>query len=260
MSAAVPGIDVFSTRGVNFAAFDPSWLGVWAEPLSASHTKPHSPSEALAMSGAKAVLDGPMFEHCSGGDSDVTSQCDVIRFLQFDASRGLSFGGDSPRAGVTISVVGGRAVAASGASPASGASVAVQLYPALVLGGRNVASNASGTNGNSEGRAGLAILSDGRVAFCDGFLDMEGFANALISVGATDAGYTDGGGSTALWLEDGTMYGASEHRRVATWLTASPSGLLGIPASGWFLAAGAAVVVGSAALVYRQFVNKRKHG
>jgi len=55
-------------------------------------------------------------------------------------------------------------------------------------------------------------------------MSMQIFAAQLIDAGAIYAGYTDGGGSTHL-VTPGGIQGASEQRRVATWLIAEESGV-----------------------------------
>jgi len=254
---AIDGLEVLQSGSVTLVAFDPSWLGVYADQIGGGQVAPHTPGEALTNSNASAVLDGPEFDNCSGqslpsGNAGyASSTCSVIRFSQLDAARGVQLAGSNPGQGVTISVVNGQAVATPGDAPAPGASVAVQLWPPLVSGGVIVASD-DGSNATAEQRAALVILGDGRLAFASGAADMVGFANALINAGATDAGYTDGGGSGALWLSDGTTYGANPPRRVATWLTAAPPGTLASATPiGWVdVLVGALVVVLAAGAVY----------
>lgn len=209
--------------------FDPSTLGVWADPQGGANVAPHASADAVRFSGAQAVLDGPMFGHATADGNDATSPSDRVEYGQADAARGISFDSTRPSDGATISVVNGVASASDGWSPASGASAAVQGYPAMIRGGQNVAVaqgyNAVGHNGDPVDRAGLAILSDGRLAFVIApyGIDMEGFATAAQAAGAVELVYGDGGGSGSLHLADGTYHGSSEHRRVATWLTAGSS-------------------------------------
>lgn len=252
------GIDVSLVHGVRIAAFDASRLGVWSAPLDASSASPYGPADALTLSGADVVLDGPMFSIC-GGDSYADATCASVRFEQYDAGRGSSFAGSSGGQGLTIAVVDGQAVVSDGASIPQGASVAVQLYPPLVRAGSVVASN-TGSNADAEQRAALCVLSDGRVAFAVGAMDMVSFAAILASAGATDAGYTDGGGSAALWLSDGTHYGASEQRRVATWLVAGPaSGLSAlVPSSIGAVALVGGSVVGIGTLLWLGYQHFRR--
>lgn len=256
----ISGVDVWRSGGVTFAAFAASRLGIWSDPIpGTADAVPHSPAEALAASGADVILDGPMFANCNGGDY-ASSQCAVVRFQQIDLSSGMSFGTESQSEGITIAVVNGTAVAADGAQVPPGASVAIQCYPTLVRAGRNVADNNAGTNATAEMRAGVGILSDGRIVFAAGAVSMSGLASALIAAGAVEAGYTDGGGSTAMWLSDGQRYGASEHRRVATWIIARPETVLGslMPstASGRFVAA--ALVVAIVTGGYAWYTSRRR--
>lgn len=206
-------------------AFDASLLGVFGQPASvAGRFVPIGPDDVLTASGASAALDGVQFDTCDSAPY-ATSQCGVPVFMVYDSARGVSVAGSHPNEGMTISVANGQAVAMSGSQMAAGAQVAVQLWPSLVSGGQVVVSN-SGTNATAERRAALAIISPNQLAFVVGAANMVDFANAIAALGATDAGYTDGGGSTSL-VTQGGFFGASEHRRVPTWLIASSGGLSG---------------------------------
>src|SRR5258708_2153258 len=158
-------------------AFAPSDLGVWADPQGGANVAPHASADAVRFSGAQAVLDGPMFGHATADGNDATSPSDRVEYGQIDASRGLHFDTTLP------------------------AGAAVQGCPAMIRGGTNVAVaqgyNAVGHNGDPVDRAGLAILSDGRLAFVIApyGIDMEGFATAAQAAGAVELVYGDGGGS-----------------------------------------------------------------
>lgn len=181
---------------------------------------PMSADQALASTGADAVLDGTQFDACDGLPY-ATSQCAYPDFLAFDQSSGVSANGLRPSDGVTIGVADGQAFAMPGSQTAPGATVAMQLWPALVVGSTVVADN-SGSNATQEWRAALAIMSPDQLAFVIGPADMATFANQILQLGATDAGYTDGSYSAALATQDG-MYGPTPLRRVPLWLVARPA-------------------------------------
>lgn len=218
--------------GLTLLLFPASRLGVFAAPAGgAGQFTPISPGVVLQLSGGVAALNGPMFSNCPGqslpGDnagSYARSTCSnlssstgtgVIRYVHLDTKRGLAIGGGSA-SGITIAVVGGRAVAMHGGAVPSGATVAIQGFPPLVWGGANVTTRS--LNLGNEWRSGLAIMADGRLALAIGVMSIPAFADALIAAGAQYALYTDGGGSTSLVLPDGTRKGAGEGRRVGSWI------------------------------------------
>lgn len=211
--------DVFQSNGLTLAAFDPASLGILALPDPNGTVLPIAPGEVLHYApNADAALDGPMFDTCGGADY-ASAECDVPLFLQYDTQRNVSLPGQRPGVGVLIAVVNGAAMASRTIQVPDGASVAVQLYPALVDRGNPV----SPSDSTAEQRAALALLDDGRLAFAIGAMSMPAFAQALIDAGAIYAGYTDGGGSTHLVTPD-RVRGASEQRRVASWLVAEGGG------------------------------------
>lgn len=206
--------------GLTVYAFSPSQLDVFAQPVAGGFA-PIAPSDILAASGAVAALDGPQFENCSGQNlpygnaSYAQSQCGYPQFLVQGSA--IAHPGSRPNEGHTLSVVGGQVSIAQGAQVAPGASVAVQLWPPLVIDSQVVASNI-GSNVTVERRAALAVLPGGMLAFIVGSDDMYGFASSIQALGATFAGYTDGGGSAALVPATGGS------RPVPTWLIARASG------------------------------------
>lgn len=246
MASALPD-GLASVGGLTIYSFAPSRLGVFGA-QAAGDFAPLGPDDVLAASGAVAALDGPEFDLCAGqglpagNAAYAVAGCARPAALVYDAARGLAAPGRRSGAGLTVSVVGGRAVVAPGDAAAPGASAAVQLWPPLVSGGQVVASD-TGSNAEVNGRAALAVLDDGRLAFAVGRMPMVAFARALAAAGATDAGYTDGGGSTAL-VVPGAVYGSSERRRVPTWLTVEPAGPgAGVVVGALLAAAGVAAVV-----------------
>jgi hypothetical protein len=213
--------------------FDPSQLGLFALPLQGANVTPVGPGEVLDRANAAAALNGPMFGVCpgqslpSGNAQYAASQCDTLSYAHYDAGTGLLIPGSFAGRGITIAAVDGHAQASSGDSYPPGASVAVQLYPSLIEAGRITAS--ATVNLDRVWRSGLAILNTGQLAFVVGLLPMVDFAQALLDFGAVDAGYTDGGGSSALVTRDGVA-GATEHRPVASWLIVKkPAGFFSSP-------------------------------
>lgn len=232
--------------------FQPSQLhlGVLKVPGSARMAVPQTALGALQQSpGALAVVDGPMFDICDGQpDAYASYQCGLLLYRYLDKSRGIDAPSQRTDRGVTISVMGDRAFALPRDQVVPGASVAVQLYPPLLLNGQVVTN--PDLNQTAEWRTGLVVLSDGRLAFVAGAMALDPFARALRAAGAVHGGYLDGGGSGKMVLADGTRIGASEDRRVPSWLVVMPvagtgtgtlvvGGLLAVGA----VAVGAAIVV-----------------
>ncbi len=210
-------------------SFDPSRLGLFALPLQGNTVTPIPPSQVLALANADAALNGPMFGVCSGqslprGNAQyAVSQCDTLSYTHYDASAGINANASHDTRGITISVVNGQAQAARGESYSPDASVAVQLYPSLIESGQITAS--SDVNKDRVWRSGLAILDNGQLLFAVGNMPMVDFAQALAGLGAVHAGYTDGGGSSAL-VAPGEAAGSSENRPVASWLIVKKAGLV----------------------------------
>jgi hypothetical protein len=228
-------IETHVLGGLTLVLFPASRLSVFAVPIPgrAGEFAPIAPGVVLQQSGGIAALNGPMFENCanqdlpSGNVSYSRSVCSnlrsftshgVIRYVHLDTKRGLNTGGGSAD-GITISVVAGAPIATRGGVVPQGATAAVQGYPPLVWNGQNVTTTTLNTG--AEWRSGLAIMSDGRLALAIGAMSMTAFADALIAAGALYALYTDGGGSTSLVLPNGTRKGASEGRKVGSWLVVS---------------------------------------
>src|SRR5581483_5499433 len=208
--------------------FDPSRLGLFALPLQGNTVTPVAPSSVLGLANAEAALNGPMFGVCSGqhlprGNAQyAVSQCDTLSYTHYDASAGLDANAAHDTRGITISVVNGQAQSARGDSYSPDASVAVQLYPSLIESGQITAS--SDVNKDRVWRSGLAILNNGQLLFAVGQMPMVDFAQALAGLGAVHAGYTDGGGSSAL-VAPGESAWSTENRPVASWLIVKKSGL-----------------------------------
>lgn len=227
VAVTAAGFTVTTTGGLTIAAFPASWLRAWARSIGGNHTLPSSADEALVSGDAVACLDSVMFTICDdpAGTTEsaryAVSQCASPNYGLHDPETGLSIDAGSPDEGVTIAVVNGVASAYGGATMPDGATFAAQLYPPLVRNGVVVASN-TGDNATAEWRAALCILNDGRCAFAVAAKDMVSFATALLAAGATECGYSDGGGSARLAVAGGPVYGASENRRVAAWFLARP--------------------------------------
>lgn len=245
--------------------FEPSQLGIVASSRDRSGTYvPMRLAQAMSSSEVVAALDGPMFSTCdSAGYS--TSRCADPRFAQYDAGPGvidLANPGEASK-GITLSVRGGAARWSRSSATLPDADVVVQLYPSLVEDGRVVSVSTSGSNASRVWRAAVAQYRDGRLAFVVGVETLAGFAQALAQSGAVWAGYTDGGGSTALGMRGIdpsapiSRWGSSEDRPVAVFLVAKararasgPSGL-----SPLAKAALSGVAVAAAALAAQQVAS-----
>lgn len=218
-----PGFSQFGNLSVY--AFPASQLGIYGQQAGGpSRFLPIPADQVLEASGADAALDGTQWDNCPGndfqGDSvrNAQSTCAYPVFMAFDADSGVNAPSLRPGDGLTISVAGGQASALPGAQAAPGATVAMQLFPGLVSAGAVIADN-SGSNANSMWRAALAIMSPTQLAFVVGTGTMVDFANAILQMGATDAGYTDGSYSAAL-ATSGGVSGPTPYRHVPLWLVA----------------------------------------
>jgi hypothetical protein len=231
--------DFFQSGNLTIAAFQPSQLGILALPNADGTVTPIGPGDVLTYApNIDAAINGPMYDTCGGAD-DASASCDIVDFLQYDSQRGVSLPGSRPGQGIVISVVNGVATASDTIAVPPGASVSVQCYPSIVE--NSVTTNPA--DSTVEMRSALAILNDGRLAFA---LAQEGatmpqFAQALMRAGATYAGYTDGGGSAHLVTQSG-IQGATEQRRVATWLTAGGGSIAS--ATDWLTSLGLIAVAG----------------
>lgn len=181
-------------------AFPPSWLSIYAKPTGNGQYAPVTIADAMADKSVVAAIDGPMFANCDAGASYETSQCADPRYAQLDKSDRIN---DPPnrgndRDGVSVSVVRGAAQWTTGGAIDTDASVGLQLYPALVANGVVSALSSDGSNGQRVGRAALLGLQDGSLAFATAYDTIHGFARRCRAAGAVWAGYTDGGGSTAM--------------------------------------------------------------
>ncbi len=231
--------------GLHVVRFAPSQLGIVASPIpdSGGEYRPMRLAEALAFPGVIAAIDGPMFSNCDpSGRGYLSSTCADPRFLQEDvrmAIRDLADRGDGGR-GLTLSIAGGQPRWFDGDAKAEGATVSVQLYPSLVRDGQASTVSTAGGNGSSVWRAALAELRSGELAFVVAVDSLQGFARKLAEI-ARWAGYTDGGGSTALGWRDAAgehRRGSGENRPVATFLVALEEAPLDLPGVGAVLLCG----------------------
>lgn len=172
--------------------------------------------------GARAALDGVMFENCDPhGRPYASSSCGDPEYLLFDAARGLFEPSERPDRGGTVSVVGDSAVVLDGDAVARGASAAVQGYPTLVR--RGVARGFGDDRSRQRvWRAGFGVAR-GMVLLAIADMSLGDFAAWGRSLGADDFFYTDGGGSGRLEWSDGRWVGAAENRRVPSFLLWQPS-------------------------------------
>lgn len=195
-----------------------------------------------------AAVDGPMFEFASGETRRNYAEYmrATIRFAHYYPLRGIDVPGLEPSRGVSIYVANGIAGAELGrGTRRSGETFRVQTYPSLVV-------NRTATNGlidnDRNTRPAIGLLSDGRVFLALGRdIQMPELAAALAAlnlgttaspVRVTWAGYLDGGGSAALYVDE-TLDGNPEAninlrgRRVVSWVTLEqkPTGLAATAAS-----------------------------
>lgn len=183
-----------------------------------------------------AAVDGPMFRIAPGQPQSYDRyQRGVIEHRHFYPARGVNHPGTKPTQGLSIYVANGVAGAEEGAgSRKPGETFRAQTRPSLVVNG---AATPGLTDVDSSNRPALGILSDGRVFLALGQrVTMPELAATLAAwrlpggARVTFAGYTDGGGSAALYVDD-NLDGNPElnfnlgGRRVISWITleAQPS-------------------------------------
>lgn len=208
--------------------FAPSQLGLVASHRDPSGTYyPIRLSEAMAARGVLAAIDGPMFSTCDAAGYS-TSRCSDPRFAQVDVSEGIREPANRSESGkgITLSVKDGVAHWSRSSATLPEGDVVVQLYPSLVEGGDVVPVSTEGSNASRVWRAAVAGYPDGRLAFLVAVDSLAGFARAIAESGALWAGYTDGGGSTALGFRSQSStptysrWGSSEDRPVAVFVVA----------------------------------------
>lgn len=186
---------------------------------------PKTTAETISLhQGIYAAIDGPMFRFCDGERNRTYAgyACGLNRFRLLYPERSIDIRSTDPSDGSTLFVDQGVARFVRGTSVPGTATFAVQLYPTLVF-DSNVIQGLSDRDNNS--RAAVGMLADGSVFFAiHPSISMPAFAELLKRKGAVFAGYTDGGGSTALYV-DTNVDGSAEYsfnirgRRVVSWIT-----------------------------------------
>lgn len=227
---------------LHYLLLDPVQFGFYLQPYGPGQSSAVTAADVLASDPSiLAVVDGAMASPCG---SDFTSHpgmsaaevrriehCRTLDYRYVDRARGIDVPGRFPHVGGTIGVAGGRAFFSPDATVPANADVAIQAYPSIVEDGRNIANDASGSNGQALWRGGLGILRDGRMVYALGIASMRTFAAAMIALGCTYVIYLDGGGSASMQVRGGVRIGSREDRPVASFLTIreAPSAL----AQGW---------------------------
>lgn len=174
--------------------------------------------------GIVAAIDGSMFSYAPGEPHDYdTYRAGINRFAIHYPERGISYAGITPGDGVTLGVrATGIPYASRGNVVERGSVWAAQFFPTLVFGGV-VTPSLSDVDRNK--RAAVGFLRDDRAFLAvASSMSMPDFAEKLRAMGALNAGYTDGGGSAALYADiqgDGVPEYAYNlnGRRVVSWVT-----------------------------------------
>lgn len=222
-------IELVSPSAPKLLAFSPAGLGAIVTP------RPVTARELFAAHpDVVAAIGGPMFSFCEGEPRDYGRyQCGAVDYKLLDRVRGASVAGKYPRRGATLSLVRGEARVLDGDATPAGADVAIQGYPAIVRDGAVAVSRKPPTDydGQPAGRVAYGTLSDGRAFFAYSYTSIYDFALQLIALGAYDAIYTDGGGSSSLVMRmpDGSLVGSDADdpggRRLPSWVVWSqPAG------------------------------------
>lgn len=207
--------------------FDPSRLGVYAEAIDPQHPdrfRPLTASEVMTKNKqALAAINGSMFDLCSGTPQDYpNATCEQVVYLTRDTQhRRIDIATKRPTDGITVSVAGGKGKVKADAQVTAGAKVAVQLYPPMILNGRDVTT--ASLNTDRVWRSAVGIDRNGKIVFAVTQNSMTGMAREMLDHGVVDAGYTDGGGSTRLAIRGQREVGNSENRRVPLWYVAEAS-------------------------------------
>lgn len=202
------------SSALTLVAFPPTHLTVLktAQPTTAAQALEILPE-------AVALIDGPIFAICPGSPTDYASAtCGDVDTTLLDEQTGANDPGGAPTRGITFALKGSELHIARGEAYPAGSDLVIQTWLSLVVNGRDVTN--PDKNKSSVWRAAVGVLSDGQAFLAVGQGSMTAFSRRLVEAGATWAGYTDGGGSTALALRGDAKVGSSENRRVASWIGA----------------------------------------
>ena len=192
-----------------------------------------------------AAVDGPMFDFASSERNRTYAAYHEakIRFRHYYPARFVDEAGAEPSRGLSFFVANGVSGAEPGAgSKRPGETFRVQTYPSLVIDG---VMTQGLTDTDTANRPVLGRLSDGRMFLALGAgINMPDLARAMAilrvpgsDARVTHAGYLDGGGSAAMYV-DVELDGVAEEaqnlagRRVVSWITVEdkPSGLIALGA------------------------------
>lgn len=192
-----------------------------------------------------AAVDGPMFDFAASERNRTYAAYREakIRFRHYYPARAIDEAGAEPTRGLSFYVANGVSGAEPGAgTKRSGESFRAQTYPSLVIAG---AVTQGLTDTDRAARPVLGRLSDGRMFLALGTsISMPDLAAAVAALRVpgsdarvTDAGYLDGGGSAAMYV-DVELDGVAEEsqnldgRRVVSWVTIEdkPAGMLALTA------------------------------
>ncbi len=217
---APPSPQLLTGGGLTAFVVPVQWLALLVPP-----TPCYALEAAALYPKALGLLDGPMFGFCAGEPHSYPSyQCGATQTALHDGWTGATQRGSMPRAGGTLVRRGSRATVVSGLpDPAtlSGADLVLQARPELVRDGVVVAS--ASIDGDATRRAAVALLGpDVAALVVSRPMGNHAFAVALQRLlGATEALYTDGGGSTELLVAGRPVGGTTgRSRRVPSFVAA----------------------------------------
>lgn len=219
-------------RGANYrlALAPPEWLAIKADHYPGESPrvfKPFVASTVAKRSQYRVVIDGTMLDALDNPDNahgnDIYRSYTKAGMLSqvYDPSHGVDYEGHQRwrNFGKTISLVGSSLVVTPTQQRPADARVSVQLYPYMVHAGRNIYPLYEGEP-TREWRAGVGVHRDGRLAFLAWVGGIYEGAEIAVSLGLTEFGYTDGGGSTALWVDGEQIAGPSRERRLGSVIVA----------------------------------------
>lgn len=220
-----------STNPTYSVAFcPPSWFGIVAYHYHGQSPRVFHPfvgSSVARQPGFEMVLDGPMLDALDNprnvhGNRIYESYTKAGMLAQiFDARRGIDYAGHPSwsHQGKSLNLVNNQLVVTPLQTRATGCICSVQLFPWMVHQGQNIYPVLAG-DPPREWRAGAGIHRSGRLGFLAWVGGIHRGGDLALELGFTEFGYSDGGGSTDLWVQGHQVAGPTVERRLGSVLVA----------------------------------------
>jgi hypothetical protein len=233
-------VQLVQQDGLTAVFFDPKALRVGWSPRVGNRVNALTLAQAQARwPDAIALLNGAMYSDCGTG-------CRIPDYALADPAGALP-GRLAQGTAVGVDAEGrvrwGRWPAET--PPRVGA----QLYPELLRNGASVVDRS--VNNERRWRAGVG-QQGGQLVLVAGVGPMAQFTDKARALGITELGYTDGGGSTKLWVRGQGVVGDPEDRAVASWIIVTDE-----PSATTRKIAGGALLVGAAGLLAIALAGRR---